>query len=297
MKWGRKCRDDDRRKMKETAKKPSRDPSSLPSSMFSGIFSFSWISRLKHSGSSRLKPDSPAANPNVAFFSGSDRLSYSPKAHDSIVADEAPRRRSVGDDNDRHEKGFRGRIREVSRSARHNSLGELELRPIELDPTALPSSILRRRQPERRRQRNFSARSAPSRSPLKQIDTNVARDGRSRIGSGGKLRQGIRPRVKVCSPRGAAAARRRLEDGEEWKSLESLAVVKRSNDPEGDFGESMAEMIREKGIRRPDEMERLLACYIALNADEHHDVIVKAFRRVWFDVIDCRRLAGGAFCV
>uniref|UniRef100_J3M8W8 Transcription repressor n=1 Tax=Oryza brachyantha TaxID=4533 RepID=J3M8W8_ORYBR len=34
------------------------------------------------------------------------------------------------------------------------------------------------------------------------------------------------------------------------------------------------------------ELERLLACYLALNADEHHDCIVKVFRQVWFEYIN-----------
>ncbi|XP_037441644.1 uncharacterized protein LOC119309837 [Triticum dicoccoides] len=83
-------------------------------------------------------------------------------------------------------------------------------------------------------------------------------------------------RVKVRSPRRSAP------------ELESLAVVRRTRDPQRAFRESMYEMIASSGgtDARPEELERLLACYLALNADEHHDCIVKVFRQVWFDHVN-----------
>lgn len=68
--------------------------------------------------------------------------------------------------------------------------------------------------------------------------------------------------------------------------LESFAVVKCSYDPQKDFKDSMVEMIMEKKIRQPEELEELLACYLTLNSDEYHDVIVKVFRQVWYQ-LDC----------
>lgn len=66
--------------------------------------------------------------------------------------------------------------------------------------------------------------------------------------------------------------------------LESFAVVKSSFDPQKDFRDSMIEMIKEKRIRGPEELEELLACYLTLNSDEYHDLIIKVFRQVWFDL-------------
>lgn len=66
--------------------------------------------------------------------------------------------------------------------------------------------------------------------------------------------------------------------------MESFAVLKCSRDPQRDFRESMMEMIAEKGMRKAEELEGLLACYLCLNSDEHHDVIVKVFRQVWLDL-------------
>ncbi|KAJ0082898.1 hypothetical protein Patl1_10432 [Pistacia atlantica] len=62
--------------------------------------------------------------------------------------------------------------------------------------------------------------------------------------------------------------------------LESFAVVKTSFDPQKDFRDSMNEMIMEKKISQPEELEELLACYLTLNSDEYHDLIIKVFRQV-----------------
>ena len=62
---------------------------------------------------------------------------------------------------------------------------------------------------------------------------------------------------------------------------ESLVVVKASSDPEREMAESMVEMVVANGIRSPEDLEELLACYLALNAAEHHRAVVAAFRHVW----------------
>ncbi|CAL4914283.1 unnamed protein product [Urochloa decumbens] len=62
---------------------------------------------------------------------------------------------------------------------------------------------------------------------------------------------------------------------------ESLVVVKASSDPEREMAESMAEMVVANGIRESEDLEELLACYLALNAAEHHRAVVAAFRHVW----------------
>ncbi|PRQ29256.1 putative transcription factor OFP family [Rosa chinensis] len=108
-------------------------------------------------------------------------------------------------------------------------------------------------------------------------------------------------RVRVCSPRTAsrveickfkalqemakakkAAKERKVQQVR--TGLDSFAVVKCSFDPQQDFRDSMVEMIVEKKITRPDDLEELLACYLTLNSDEYHDLIIKVFRQVWFDL-------------
>ena len=82
--------------------------------------------------------------------------------------------------------------------------------------------------------------------------------------------------VRVRSPRCCTAAA--------VSGLERFAVVRRTSDPQREFRASMVEMIVSKRIGRPEELETLLACYLSLNADEHHDCIVKVFRQVWFEL-------------
>ncbi|XP_065877897.1 transcription repressor OFP5 [Euphorbia lathyris] len=71
---------------------------------------------------------------------------------------------------------------------------------------------------------------------------------------------------------------------EGFHGLESFAVVKCSYDPQKDFRDSMMEMIEEKKISKPEELEELLACYLTLNSDEYHDLIIRVFRQVWLDL-------------
>lgn len=68
----------------------------------------------------------------------------------------------------------------------------------------------------------------------------------------------------------------------------SFAVVKSSMDPQTDFRDSMVEMIVENNIRASKDLEDLLACYLSLNSNEYHDLIVKAFEQIWFDMADLR---------
>jgi uncharacterized protein (TIGR01568 family) len=68
----------------------------------------------------------------------------------------------------------------------------------------------------------------------------------------------------------------------------SFAVVKSSMDPQTDFRDSMVEMIVENNIRASKDLEDLLACYLSLNSNEFHDLIVKAFEQIWFDMADLR---------
>lgn len=110
-------------------------------------------------------------------------------------------------------------------------------------------------------------------------------------------------KVKAYSPRSAAKIECKIKALEDKKrtrikmkkmteeraakdalNFDSCAVVKCTVNPQQDFRDSMIEMIREKGIRRPEELEDLLACYLTWNCDEYHDLIVKVFREVWVEL-------------
>ncbi|XP_076888182.1 uncharacterized protein LOC143538518 [Bidens hawaiensis] len=65
---------------------------------------------------------------------------------------------------------------------------------------------------------------------------------------------------------------------------DSFAILKSSYDPQQDFRDSMMEMIIENGIRQREDLEELLACYLTLNCDAYHHLIVKVFKEVWLEL-------------
>ncbi|XP_076885373.1 uncharacterized protein LOC143534881 [Bidens hawaiensis] len=65
---------------------------------------------------------------------------------------------------------------------------------------------------------------------------------------------------------------------------DSFAILKSSYDPQEDFRDSMMEMIVEHGIRQREDLEELLACYLTLNCDAYHHLIVKVFKDVWLEL-------------
>ncbi|KAL6006242.1 hypothetical protein ACLOJK_040288 [Asimina triloba] len=64
------------------------------------------------------------------------------------------------------------------------------------------------------------------------------------------------------------------------KVQESVAVVKSSDNPYGDFRRSMVEMILEKQIYTAAGLEELLECFLSLNSPFHHQVIVEVFSEI-----------------
>lgn len=67
----------------------------------------------------------------------------------------------------------------------------------------------------------------------------------------------------------------------EGKVKESFAVVKKSEDPYGDFRSSMAEMVVENQMYEEGDLEQLLHCFLVLNSRHHHPAIVRAFSDIW----------------
>lgn len=97
------------------------------------------------------------------------------------------------------------------------------------------------------------------------------------------------PRVKlrINSPKIANRKIQSRKSASSRRSLsESLAVVKSSADPQKDFRESMVEMIVQNNLRASKDLEDLLACYLTLNSDEYHEIIIKVFKQIWFDLSD-----------
>ncbi|XP_062217520.1 transcription repressor OFP8-like [Phragmites australis] len=74
-------------------------------------------------------------------------------------------------------------------------------------------------------------------------------------------------------------------DGDGGVGLDgSVAVVKQSDDPLGDFRRSMLQMIVENGIVAGEDLREMLRRFLALNAPHHHDAILRAFAEIWDDV-------------
>ncbi|CAL9123124.1 unnamed protein product [Musa textilis] len=290
----------ERRKQEEnkTKKKKKKLTSTSSSFSLSSVLPFSWLAKLKPK-----RRTAPVTVPPGAVFTPPPSPSPpDPQLDPLAYPSAAPRRLSTGEDGG----GSRSRIAPAAarqRSARHHSVGDLEItlgriipfsrrstrRRVESDSGSDASGCdlgLGRRPPRPRR----STRTTVGYTSDQRVDPDGG-DGLPRRSFSGKIRH--RAKVRVRSPRAAAAkaeaerikaAARRAEAEGKRKGLERFAVVKCSRDPQRDFRESMVEMIWQKGIGRPEEMESLLACYLSLNSDEHHDVIVKVFRQVWFEL-------------
>ncbi|KAH7654052.1 YkvR-like protein [Dioscorea alata] len=96
-----------------------------------------------------------------------------------------------------------------------------------------------------------------------------------------------RLKLHVNSPRLRMMNRKNQAVQHQRKSIsQSFAVVKASSNPQKDFRDSMVEMIIENNIRASKDLEDLLACYLSLNSNEYHDVIVKVFEQIWFDLTE-----------
>ena len=86
---------------------------------------------------------------------------------------------------------------------------------------------------------------------------------------------------KSVSSTSSSSSRRSLSD--------SFAIVKSSFDPQRDFRDSMMEMIMENNITASKDLEELLACYLSLNSDEYHELIIKVFKQIWFEIPDVHK--------
>lgn len=68
-------------------------------------------------------------------------------------------------------------------------------------------------------------------------------------------------------------------------------MSKVSADPRGDFRQSMAEMVAERGIYDVEGLRRLLHCFLSLNDRRHRGAILAAFADVWYAIFPSAALA------
>ncbi|PNT70917.1 transcription repressor OFP1 [Brachypodium distachyon] len=182
----------------------------------------------------------------------------------------------------------------LPRSQRRSPAAGVDVVPRRLsvgNDSAASAAVRHRHRVRRRRHCSVGGERDPS-QPLGQlIAFSVAGTPPPPSGTGtGKRRRRLSGRRSSFSGRAMPLIRVRVRRAAE---LESLAVVRRTRDPQRAFRESMSEMIVVTGAggARPEE---LLACYLALNADEHHGCIVKVFRQVWFDHVSNNLLTAAA---
>ncbi|KAI3698172.1 hypothetical protein L6452_31284 [Arctium lappa] len=74
--------------------------------------------------------------------------------------------------------------------------------------------------------------------------------------------------------------RRRRVREESNRLFVMVAMEKSSYDLRQDFRESMMEMITANRISEPKDLRRLLNCYISMNSEEFHGVILEVFHEV-----------------
>ncbi|XP_061368521.1 transcription repressor OFP1-like [Gastrolobium bilobum] len=134
---------------------------------------------------------------------------------------------------------------------------------------SLKVKILKEDTASMKEERNTPCRRFSVSSPGVRLRTNSPRIASRKIQAHGR---------KSVSSATGSGSRRSLSD--------SFAIVKSSFNPQRDFRESMVEMIVQNNIRTSKDLEDLLACYLSLNSDEYHDLIIKVFKQIWFDLTD-----------
>lgn len=100
-----------------------------------------------------------------------------------------------------------------------------------------------------------------------------------------RSRKGRQAKPKAFSDTDQPAEIRNISDDNTASDVfNSVAMVKSSYDPQQDFKESMVEMVLAKQLNTSEDLQQLLECYLSLNSEEYHDIIVQVFHEVWSDL-------------
>ncbi|THU73567.1 hypothetical protein C4D60_Mb04t24220 [Musa balbisiana] len=109
---------------------------------------------------------------------------------------------------------------------------------------------------------------------LNELEQDVTSWGRCTLPPPAHIKEGEKKRLHQRS--GSEGGGRKVE--------ESVAVVKETKDPLGEFRRSMLQMIIDKEIVDGEELRELLRRFLALNSPRHHDTILRAFAEIWEEV-------------
>ncbi|KAK9049337.1 hypothetical protein SSX86_031694 [Deinandra increscens subsp. villosa] len=74
--------------------------------------------------------------------------------------------------------------------------------------------------------------------------------------------------------------RRRVREESSNRLFVMVAMEKSSYNLREDFRDSMVEMITANRISQPKDLRRLLNCYVSMNSEEFHSVILEVFHEV-----------------
>jgi uncharacterized protein (TIGR01568 family) len=250
-----------------------------------------YVHKLASSSSASASQSSPAGSSSSAAATAAGTESDA-----AAVVDIAPRRRSVGNDDTESDAAAARQRQNLYRRHHYSVGGDRDLlplgHPISLSrfafpkpPPATPAPVRTLTPPTLPPMPSPSDTDEDENKRPRSRRRRPRRSGGRRSFSYGNKAPGARvaAAVRVRSPRPCGAA---------VSELERFAVVRRTRDPQREFRASMVAMIVSKRmVGRPEELETLLACYLSLNADEHHDCIVKVFRQVWFELNNSVRAA------
>ncbi|KAF3666741.1 transcription repressor OFP3 [Capsicum chacoense] len=175
-------------------------------------------------------------------------------------------------------------VNDIARSNIFNNIDTAYAEISELDQ--LPPILTKQSSSIKNIKQDDNAKPRREKEPTNKVGSPVSRKHYLSNSSGVRLRTNS---TKIASKRNSVSSKRRSKAKKEKCSTStgtSFAIVKASIDPEKDFRESMIEMVVENNIRASKDLENLLACYLSLNSNEYHDLIIKAFEQVWFDLSD-----------
>ena len=177
-----------------------------------------------------------------------------------------------------------------------DSFSDLVLPPIVTKPAIFNDLLSDVKKKETKPRSKMAAHEEPNlnKGPLRvkivKEDTSSTKEHKNTYGRRFSVSSpGVRLRMnspRIASRRIQAHGRRSVSSAPRRSLSDSFAVVKSSLNPQRDFRESMVEMIVQNNIRTSKDLEDLLACYLSLNSDEYHDLIIKVFKQIWFDLTD-----------
>ena len=100
-----------------------------------------------------------------------------------------------------------------------------------------------------------------------------------------KLIEVRKGKQKMVAKKGTATTASRINSSRRLALM--VAIEKSSDDPSGDFRQSMVEVILANRMEHPRDLRYLLNCYLSMNSTEYKEVILEVFHQVCTDIFLC----------